>query len=402
MKKNLIILSVAAAGIIFLSACSFAEYSSIKKTNQQNTESVTVSEIDADNTSSVIEEAQKTIGTDELTVTVRDLSYTEKTQEPSVTVKYHDEVLKKNVDYTLQYDTKNISVGIHYATLTMQGKYQGTEKIAYKINPARVNITTTETKVSSFEVNFTESETAEGYQAEYSPNEDFSESITVQTDTTMFLAENLIENSSYYVRVRAYKKVDNQKLYSAWSEIKKCSLKEIIVKDGLTYIDGILVVNKTYSLPEDYGSGEDPEALAAFEEMCSAAANDGIYLFSVSGYRSYSLQDYLYNEFKSQRGTEGADMVSARPGHSEHQSGLAFDVNTTSFAFIGTPEAQWLAKNSYRYGFIIRYPEGKEEITGYSYEPWHIRYVGTEFADTIYKSGLTLEEYFGITSKYEE
>ncbi|MBQ8135312.1 MAG: M15 family metallopeptidase [Clostridia bacterium] len=284
----------------------------------------------------------------------------------------------------------------------MQGKYEGSKSITYKIEPARVNITTIKTKVSSFEVNFTESETADGYEAEYSLNEDFSESVALQTDTTKFLAENLPQNSTFYIRVRACKKVGDETLYSAWSETKKCSLKEITVKDGMTYIDGILVVNKTYSLPEDYGSGEDPEALAAFQEMCSAAANDGIYLFSVSGYRSYDLQNYLYNEFKDQRGTEGADMVSARPGHSEHQSGLAFDVNTTSFAFIGTPEAQWLAENSYRYGFIIRYPEGKEDITGYSYEPWHIRYVGKEFAETIYKSGLTLEEYFGITSEYKE
>ncbi len=402
MKKKLTMLLGTAAGIILLSACSFVEYNSLEETNVPKTESVAAGEITPDQTPSTVKEESKTIGADKLTVTVRNLNYVGKVQEPSVTVRYHNKVLQKNTDYILQYDTKDFSIGIHKAEIIMQGKYEGSKSITYKIEPVRVNITTIETKVSSFQVNFTQSETADGYEAEYSLNEDFSESVAVQTDTTKFLAENLPENSTFYIRVRACKKVGDETLYSAWSESKKCSLKEITVKDGMTYIDGILVVNKTYSLPEDYGSGEDPEALAAFQEMCSAAVNDGIYLFSVSGYRSYDLQNYLYNEFKDQRGTEGADMVSARPGHSEHQSGLAFDVNTTSFAFIGTPEAQWLAENSCRYGFIIRYPEGKENITGYSYEPWHIRYVGKEFAETIYKSGLTLEEYFGITSEYKE
>ena len=95
-----------------------------------------------------------------------------------------------------------------------------------------------------------------------------------------------------------------------------------------------------------------------------------------------------------------ADQYSARAGHSEHQSGLAFDVNFAGYAFNGTREAIWLEKNCHKYGFIIRYPSGKESITGYNYESWHCRYVGKELAKELTESGQTLEEFYGLTSKY--
>lgn len=120
-----------------------------------------------------------------------------------------------------------------------------------------------------------------------------------------------------------------------------------------------------------------------------------------SGFRSYTVQKNLYNSYVRRDGAENADRYSARPGHSEHQTGLAFDINYADDRFKGTPEASWLAENAYKYGFILRYPEGKEPITGYMFEPWHYRYVGVENAAKIYASGLTLEEYFGITSAYK-
>src|SRR5699024_5056985 len=101
-------------------------------------------------------------------------------------------------------------------------------------------------------------------------------------------------------------------------------------------------------------------------------------------------------------GAEMADTYSARPGHSEHQTGLAFDLNEISDAFAGTPEAEWLAEHAHEYGFIIRYPADKEDITGYSYEPWHVRYLGKEIAEKVYESGLCLEEYLGIDSVYAD
>ncbi|MBR1739941.1 MAG: M15 family metallopeptidase [Ruminococcus sp.] len=171
--------------------------------------------------------------------------------------------------------------------------------------------------------------------------------------------------------------------------------------NGITYVDGIMIVNKTYSLPADYAPGVDPAAQAAFNQMASDAyVYGGVDLFINSGYRSYDEQESLYNGYAAERGTAEADRVSSRPGHSEHQTGLAFDVNSTEFSFGNTAEAAWLAKNCHLYGFIIRFPEGKEDITGYEYEPWHIRYVGVETATEIKESGQCLEEYLGVTSDY--
>ncbi|MCQ2479747.1 MAG: M15 family metallopeptidase [Clostridia bacterium] len=167
-----------------------------------------------------------------------------------------------------------------------------------------------------------------------------------------------------------------------------------------TYINGILIANKSYPLPSNYNPGVNPAAQSAFNTMQSAAAKEGINLYIVSGFRSYSTQASIYNNYVARDGKAAADRYSARPGHSEHQTGLAFDVNSLSQSFENTPEGRWLAANCYKYGFIIRYPKGKESITGYMYEPWHIRYLGTSTATSVYNSGLTLEEYLGIKSVY--
>ncbi|MBQ8724318.1 MAG: M15 family metallopeptidase, partial [Oscillospiraceae bacterium] len=121
-----------------------------------------------------------------------------------------------------------------------------------------------------------------------------------------------------------------------------------------------------------------------------------------SGYRSYETQDNLYNDYVYTYGKDIADTFSARPGHSEHQSGLAIDVNTIDDAFGATPEAAWLAKHCHEFGFIIRYAEDKVDITGYKYEPWHIRYVGNEIAQEITILGISMEEYLGVESVYAE
>lgn len=172
--------------------------------------------------------------------------------------------------------------------------------------------------------------------------------------------------------------------------------------DGMTYIYGILIANKTYSLPADYDPGADQEALDAFDEMQADAAAEGLDIHISSGYRSYDLQKSLYERYCESDGKELADTYSSRPGHSDHQTGLAFDLNSIDDSFGYTPESDWVAENCYKYGFIIRFPEGKDEYTGYQYEPWHIRYVGVEKAEEIYKSGLSLEEFLGIDSKYED
>ncbi|MBO4864990.1 MAG: M15 family metallopeptidase [Ruminococcus sp.] len=173
--------------------------------------------------------------------------------------------------------------------------------------------------------------------------------------------------------------------------------------NGVTYVGGILIANKSYNLPQNYGSGINPDAQMAFNEMQAAAWNDGINLFIVSGYRSYWYQDQLYWGYVSTRGSQDeVDRFSARAGFSEHQTGLAMDLNSASRSFEGTAEAQWIEQHCADYGFIIRYPNGKEDITGFMYEPWHVRYLGKDLARQVTDSGLCLEEFLGINSYYQQ
>jgi len=142
------------------------------------------------------------------------------------------------------------------------------------------------------------------------------------------------------------------------------------------------------------------EAAAALEKMFAAADEDGAHLTGVSAYRSHEYQIQLFNRYVKKDGLEKARTYSAYPGTSEHESGLAIDVTRSdgkcaaSDCFGDMKEADWLAKNAHKYGFIVRYPEGKQNITGYKYEPWHLRYVGTELAEALAASGETLEEYY--------
>ena len=171
--------------------------------------------------------------------------------------------------------------------------------------------------------------------------------------------------------------------------------------NGITYVNGILIANKTYDLPSTYNPGGIlPEAQAAFNEMKAAAARDGLNLWICSGFRDYWTQYNLYWNYVNRDGQWAADTYSARPGHSEHQTGLAIDINDASSNFNGTPAAKWIAAHCTEYGFIIRYPYGKQDKTGFMYEPWHVRYVGKDLAKKITASGLCLEEYLGIDSYY--
>ncbi|MEK9199864.1 M15 family metallopeptidase [Lysinibacillus halotolerans] len=170
-----------------------------------------------------------------------------------------------------------------------------------------------------------------------------------------------------------------------------------------TYVDGVLIANKKYPLPADFAPGENKEARAAFEKMAADAKTAGFELNAFSTYRSYEYQEVLYNNYVSRDGKENADRYSARPGYSEHQTGLAFDIGEKGkedlwlTAEFGESEAgKWLVENAHKYGFILRYPKGKEAITGYMYESWHFRYLGVELATKVKESNLTLEEYLGI------
>ena len=142
----------------------------------------------------------------------------------------------------------------------------------------------------------------------------------------------------------------------------------------------------------------------ALEAMFAAAKTDGLSLMLSSGYRSYNYQVDLYGGYVKTQGQATADTQSARPGFSEHQTGLAADLEPTSktceldVCFKDTPEGAWVAANAYKYGFIIRYTSDKTAVTGYEFEPWHVRYIGTELATELHNTNVeTLEEFFGVT-----
>ena len=166
--------------------------------------------------------------------------------------------------------------------------------------------------------------------------------------------------------------------------------------EKLTYINGILFVNKEIGLPKEYNPGLNFKMIFKYYCMKACALCCGVKLNIASGFRSYEEQEKGYNEYVKEFGEEKTNTFSAKPGHSEHQTGLAIDICDDSDNFIGTKEDTWLKANAYKFGFIIRYPKGKECITGYKYEPWHLRYVGCKHAKKIYESGLTLEEYLNV------
>jgi D-alanyl-D-alanine carboxypeptidase len=227
---------------------------------------------------------------------------------------------------------------------------------------------------------------------------------------------------SYYDQTKAerYLRYQTQKEELSWEQVityvnleldrKFYSyIKQIKYPDRLT-----VLVNKYNKLPNDY-IPKDLEAIysrynigtlklrhearKAFESMCQAAEEEGLVFAAVSAFRSYSYQEEVYlrkimpdmtmDEYCKER-----DKVSARPGHSEHQTGLAVDINELEQNFENTPEGRWLAEKAYKFGFILRYPKGKEKITGYDYEPWHFRYVGCGLSEAVFPSGITYDEYY--------
>ena len=175
--------------------------------------------------------------------------------------------------------------------------------------------------------------------------------------------------------------------------------------DGTVYLVNRQHAVSKYFVPDvrkvnAYGMSQQmrDDAATALEEMFAAAKEEGVGLSTVSGYRSYSKQSSIYSRKKATQGQEAADRVSARPGTSEHQLGLAMDIakkgsSQLNTGFGKTAEGQWVNANAYRFGFIVRYMEDYEEITGYMYEPWHVRYVGKEQAKAIYESGVPMETY---------
>ncbi len=225
-----------------------------------------------------------------------------------------------------------------------------------------------------------------GYEASDNYDGDLTDKVEIDSNV------NTDKVGSYEIIYKVKDSSDNEFSIKRSVEVKE---KKVVKSEGPTYIKGILIVNKKYSLPSTYG-GVDKTASNALSTLQQAAKKSGFSLPLISGYRSYSTQNTIYNNYIKKWGQEYTDTVSARPGHSEHQTGLAFDVGKLSNSYGETKEGKWLKENCYKYGFILRYLKDKEHITGYAYEPWHIRYVGVDVATEIMQKNLTLEEYLGI------
>ena len=194
--------------------------------------------------------------------------------------------------------------------------------------------------------------------------------------------------------------VDGGRYYVDATGLWKANLK--VSNKGSYYslqgkYDEIVVANKHYPMSKDYYPGENATAKAAFLKLIAQMKEEGYAISdNYSGFRSYATQAQLYQSYVNQEGQAAADRYSARPGYSEHQTGLAFDVIGTDGQLVeDSNAAQWLLEHAPDYGFVVRYPRGKESITGYMHEEWHLRYIGKEAKD-IAASGLTLEEYYGF------
>lgn len=337
--------------------------------------------------------------------------------------------IKNNLSFELVGANKlNISVGTNYDELGYKAKYLGKD-ISDKVK-VKSNLDTT--KLGEYEITYTVNKLfvskklvrkivvedlekpvitlkgeksitiykdAEYEEAGYEATDNYDGNITDKVELESNLDTSKV--GTYEINYKVKDSSNNETIITRTVEVKEKPVASSSskfytnIKEGPTYINGILIVNKNYSLPSSFG-GSNVEANAALEKIQAAARLEGFSLNLISGYRSYNTQSSIYNSYINRWGQEYTDTVSARPGHSEHQTGLAFDVGELNSNYGNTAEGVWLKENCHKYGFILRYLKGKEHITGYAYEPWHIRYVGVEVATEIMSKNITLEEYLGI------
>ena len=231
---------------------------------------------------------------------------------------------------------------------------------------------------------------------------------------TKFENINIFKHELKYRYLNYYKKKKNlslddivtrvnigldQPFYTQTSKTPHLNKTYILVNKYL-YLEKDYVPNKLITLKNEYskkGMKLVKEAGEMFEKMYYNAKKDGYTIRIMSSYRSYDYQKSLYNEYKTKYGEEEANMYSAKPGFSEHQTGLCIDIDDNKLSyeqFDKTKSYNWMQKNAYRYGFIERYPKQKEDITGYIYEPWHYRYVGIDIAKFIHENNITFDEYY--------
>lgn len=248
-----------------------------------------------------------------------------------------------------------------------------------------------------------------------------------------YMSEKNIEEilKSDYVDLKDFFQISNfdfTKLdrYLAYKAIENIDIKDVVTRVNLNldepFYQTILeiddpssitaLVNKSHALPSDYVPDDlvsipsfpnlqiRDDAVDDLENLIAAAKLDNVYLIPYSTYRSYDYQERLYNGYLEDDPKEVVDTYSARPGHSEHQTGLALDIRSSShWSNLTDSDYEWMLNNSYKYGFIVRYPKDNSSITGYKEEPWHIRYIGIEHATKVHELNITFDEYYDLYLK---
>lgn len=351
-----------------------------------------------------------------ITLSGTSYTYNGKTKKPSVTVKdSKGKVLKAGTDYDVSYASGRKNIGKYCVTVKLKGKYSGTKKLYFSIIPKGTSISKFVGVSNGFKVYWNKQTTqTTGYKIQYSTSSKFtnSKTVTVSSNTNYArLITKLSPSNKYYVRIRTYKTVGKTNYYSSWSTTKTVTTK------AADYWN-LLLVNPWNKIPTDYqstikrtqlrnGQSVDTRCYADLQKMmddCRKAGHDPVIC---SSYRTQETQEYLYNRKVNQFKNKGystaeakkrAGKIVAVPGTSEHQLGLAVDIVDSSYQVLDekqekTATQKWLMKNSYKYGWILRYPSSKSSITGIIYEPWHYRYVGKKAAKEIHDSGVCLEEY---------
>lgn len=219
-----------------------------------------------------------------------------------------------------------------------------------------------------------------------------------------FIYDNLDRYINYYNTNKDLKyeeivaRINSNLDYRFYDDSKKADLS----KGMYTLVNKFFYLDKNYIpdnlVPTENGSKMVDIAYENFKIMKKAAKEEGLNILITTAFRDYNFQSVLYNNYVKKDGIKNADTYSARPGYSEHQLGYSTDVTNANYVDFGdfdsTKEFEWLKSNAHKYGFILRYPENKEYITGYMYEPWHYRYVGVDIATYIYENNITYEEYY--------
>lgn len=321
------------------------------------------------------------------------INYKEEFKDPYVILKYNNKN-NKNILINSNYNENKIGTYVISYTSNVNKYYK--ERLYRKIEVVDKEKPEITLEGSDIEIDYGKNFVEPGYKAIDNYDGNITKKVIVKN--TINNKKTGIYEITYTVKDTSNNRMSVKRKVTVKEKTIEVSGQEpqIEVRDKITYVNGILLVNKTYSLPSNYDPKVNEEALSHLKQMQADAKAVGLNIPLVSGYRSYSTQEALYNKYVKKDGETLANTYSAKPGHSEHQTGLAFDIGSVDRSFANTNEAKWIENNSYQYGFIVRYPKDKTDITGYIYEPWHVRYLGLENAKKVYESGLTLEEYLGV------